>query len=262
MTQTNTTNILVFVKSTADEFDLRQSVRATWANSRCFTKNGIKAQIYFTLGRGNSSNWNESLIQHRILLESKQYHDILQFDFIESYYNLTRKLIGTIQYAAFHCFTSKFIILIDHDFIVNPVNLAKFLLNISDAQYPRYVAGHVIRNAKPFRTNTSKWSIAKKVYPFDFYPAYPLGGTIIFSRPVTIELNKKLIHMKLFPFDDVLLGIVLAKMKISIFPIKNILVSKYPLNFRRQFLTAQTNGVPRLMVNTWKSLRFTDMCIL
>ncbi|CAH8830923.1 unnamed protein product [Trichobilharzia szidati] len=261
VTQTNTTNILVFVKSTANEFDLRQSVRATWANSQCFTRYGIKAYIYFTLGRGNSSNWNESLMQYRILLESKQYQDILQFDFVESYYNLTRKLIGTIQYATFHCFTSKFIVLIDHDFIVNPVNLAKFLLNISDAQYPRYVAGHVIKNAKPFRTNKSKWFISKTVFPFNSYPSYPLGGTIIFSRPVISELNKKLIHMKLFPFDDVLLGIVLQKMKIPIFFIKNIFLSKYPLDFRRQFLTAQTNGVPSIMVNTWKSLRFTDMCI-
>ncbi|CAH8290834.1 unnamed protein product [Heterobilharzia americana] len=258
----NETNILLFIKSTIDQFELRQSLRNTWANYKCYIKYGIRAYIYFTLGRQNISAWNtSSLIQSRIFYEHKIYQDILQFDFIESYYNVTRKLIGTIEYATLHCFNAKFILLIDQDFIVNPMNLAKYLSNINTIEYTRYVGGYIIQHAVPFRNENSKWFISNRNFPFNSYPSYPIGGTIIFSRPVVITLNKILRHMKLFPFDDVLIGIILEKLQIPIVHIKNIFFEKYISNVRQQFITLHTYDNANILFNIWKSLRFYDMCI-
>lgn len=82
------------------------------------------------------------------MIEHKQYNDIIQFNFIENYYNLTRKLIGTIEYATLHCLNTIFIIFIDEDFIVNPIHLIKLLLNINHIDYSIYIRGYVIKNGK------------------------------------------------------------------------------------------------------------------
>ncbi|TNN19831.1 Beta-1,3-galactosyltransferase 1 [Schistosoma japonicum] len=256
----NLTYIIIFIKSTLDEFELRQSLRKTWANTQCYIKYGIKPHIYFTLGRENLSTWSNASLQSKILIEHKQYHDILQFDFIESYYNLTRKLIGTIEYATVHCPIAKFILFIDQDFIVNPFNLAKYFFSIHNQQYTTFVAGYVIKNAKPFRLLNSKWFISKHIYPFKSYPNYPIGGTIIFSRPVIIALNKKLRNVQLFPFDDVLIGIILEKLEISIHHLSSILLSNNIIDIRQQFMTAHFKGISYLLINIWKSLRLDEQC--
>ncbi|CAH8444553.1 unnamed protein product [Schistosoma turkestanicum] len=262
ITNKNLTNIIIFIKSTVHEFELRRSLRNTWANVQCYTRYTIRPHIYFTLGRENSSNWINATIQSKLLVEHEQYHDILQFNFIESYYNLTRKLIGSIEYyATFHCSNAKFVIFIDQDFIVNPANLAKFLLSITKTQYSKLVAGYVIKNAKPFRALNSKWFISRQIYPFDSYPDYPLGGTMIFSRPVIITMNEQLRHMRLFPFDDVLIGIILEKLKIPIIHLENILPSNSMIDIRRPFITAHFKGNSHLLINVWKSLRFDKLCL-
>ncbi|KAK4472447.1 hypothetical protein MN116_003700 [Schistosoma mekongi] len=257
----NLTYIMIFIKSTFDKFELRQSLRKTWANTQCYIKYGIKPYIYFTLGRENLSSWSNASLQSKILVEHKQYHDILQFDFIESYYNLTRKFIGTIEYATVHCSIAKFILFIDQDFIVNPFNLVKYLLSIHNRQYKTFVAGYIIKNAKPIRLLNSKWFISKYIYPFKFYPYYPIGGTIIFSRPVIIALNKKLQYIKLFPFDDVLIGIILEKLEISINHLSSILLTNNIIDIRQQFLTAHSKGISYLLINIWKSLRLHEQCL-
>lgn len=76
---------------------------------------------------------------------------------------------------------------------------------------------------KPFREINSKWYISKFIYPFDYYPNYPHGGTIIISRSLIIQLNQLLYSIELFPSDNVLIGIVLDKLNISIIHIENIL---------------------------------------
>ncbi|CAH8448753.1 unnamed protein product [Schistosoma rodhaini] len=256
----NITNIIIFIKSTYNKFKLRQTLRNTWANSKCYLKYGIQPYIYFTLGRENSSQWFNSTIQIKLFQEHQQYNDLIQFNFIENYYNLTRKLIGTIEYAKFHCIHTKFIIIIDQDFIINPLNLIKLLLNITKLQYNTYISGYVIKKGIPFRIKTNKWFISKYKYPFKYYPNYPLGGTIIMSRPVMYHLYELLRHIKLFPFDDVLIGIVLDKLNITIHHIDNILLTNYIMNYRKQFITAHYKDISYLLMNLWKSLRFDKLC--
>ncbi|CAH8475265.1 unnamed protein product [Schistosoma bovis] len=256
----NLTHIIIFIKSTINKFELRQALRNTWANKKCYIHYGIYAYIYFTLGRENLTHWFNSTIQSKLLIEHKQFNDIIQFNFIESYYNLTRKLIGTIEYATLHCLNTKFIIIIDEDFIVNPIHLIKLLLNINHKDYSTYISGHVIKNSSPFREINSKWYMPKFIYPFDNYPNYPLGGTIIISRSLINQLNQLLYSIELFPFDDVLIGIVLDKLNISIIHIENILFSKNIIDFRRKFVTAHFKGTSYLLINLWKSLRLDKLC--
>ncbi|VDP81554.1 unnamed protein product [Schistosoma mattheei] len=210
--------------------------------------------------RENLTHWFNSTIQSKLLIEHKQYNDIIQFNFIENYYNLTRKLIGTIEYATLHCLNTKFIIIIDEDFIVNPIHLIKLLLNINHIDYSTYISGYVIKNGIPFREINSKWYISKFIYPFDYYPNYPLGGTIIISRSLINQLNQLLYSIELFPFDDVLIGIVLDKLNISIIHIENILFSKNIIDFRQKFITAHFKGTSHLLINLWKSLRLDKLC--
>ncbi|VDP45306.1 unnamed protein product [Schistosoma margrebowiei] len=229
----NLTHIIIFIKSRINKFELR---------------------------RENLTHWFNSTIQSKLLLEHKQYNDIIQFNFIENYYNLTRKLIGTIEYATLHCLNTKFILIIDEDFIVNPIHLIKLLLNINHIDYSTYISGYVIKNGIPFREINSKWYISKFIYPFDYYPNYPLGGTIIISRSLINQLNQLLYSIELFPFDDVLIGIVLNKLNISIIHIENILFSKNIIDFRQKFITAHFKGISYLLMNLWKSLRLDKLC--
>lgn len=123
--------VVYIVKSALTNFQNRISIRNSWGFEKRFSDVAIRT--VFVLGVDNS----DLSLQEKINLESKQYGDILQVNFTDSYYNNTLKTMTAIKWAVSYCSNSKFYLFVDDDYYVSTRNLLQFLRN--PVNYPAYL---------------------------------------------------------------------------------------------------------------------------
>ncbi|KAM8945937.1 UDP-GlcNAc:betaGal beta-1,3-N-acetylglucosaminyltransferase 9 [Pelodytes ibericus] len=202
--------LLIAVKSIVEDFDRRESVRKTWGKEGLV--NGVRVRRVFLLGIPKNktavSLW-ESLLQQ----ESHYYKDILLWDFLDTFFNLTLKEIHFLSWAETFCENVKFIFKGDADVFVNVENLINFLQN-QNASEDLFV-GDIINHAKPIRSKKSKYYIPETMYGLGMYPAYAGGGGFLMSGVTMKRLSQACNEVELFPIDDVFLGMCLQRINIT-----------------------------------------------
>ncbi|KAM4018376.1 UDP-GlcNAc:betaGal beta-1,3-N-acetylglucosaminyltransferase 9 [Anomaloglossus baeobatrachus] len=202
--------LLIAVKSIVEDFDRRESVRKTWGREGVI--NGARVRRVFLLGIPRNktavSMW-ESLLQQ----ESHYYKDILLWNFLDTFFNLTLKEIHFLSWAEEHCNNVKFIFKGDADVFVNVENLINFLQS-QDPAADLFV-GDIINNAKPIRSKKSKYYIPETMYGLGMYPAYAGGGGFLMSGVTMKKLAKSCNEVELFPIDDVFLGMCLQRINLT-----------------------------------------------
>ncbi|XP_063801494.1 UDP-GlcNAc:betaGal beta-1,3-N-acetylglucosaminyltransferase 9 [Pseudophryne corroboree] len=204
------TFLLIAVKSIVEDFDRRESVRKTWGREGII--NGARVRRIFLLGTPRNktavSMW-ESLMQH----ESHYYKDILLWDFLDTFFNLTLKEIHFLSWAEDFCSNVKFIFKGDADVFVNVENLIHFL-QTQDSSGDLFV-GDIINHAKPIRSKKSKYYIPETMYGLGIYPAYAGGGGFLMSGVTMRKLSQSCKEVELFPIDDVFLGMCLQRINLT-----------------------------------------------
>lgn len=120
--------ITFIVKSAMPNFEHRLAIRQTWGYEQRFSD--IIIRTVFMVGVSN----NQELQKH-IKIESKQYHDIVQSNFEDTYFNNTIKTMMGFKWAVEVCPTSKFYFFVDDDYYVSPKNILRFIENPEN--YPR-----------------------------------------------------------------------------------------------------------------------------
>ena len=119
--------LLVLILGAVDNVQMRMSHRETWAN---VTKvNGGKIEFAFVHGRTLDKNAEISLA-----MESNVFDDIIQFDFIDSYRNLTMKTILSFRWTLKYCPQATFVVRTMDDVIIN---LFQLLSILEDAVPPK-----------------------------------------------------------------------------------------------------------------------------
>ncbi|KAG8563235.1 hypothetical protein GDO81_015986 [Engystomops pustulosus] len=206
----NESFLLIAVKSIVEDFDRRESVRKTWGREGVI--NGARVRRVFLLGTPRNktaiSMW-ESLMQQ----ESHYYKDILLWDFLDTFFNLTLKEIHFLSWAEKYCSNVKFIFKGDADVFVNVENLIHFL-QTQDPSGDLFV-GDIINNAKPIRSKKSKYFIPETMYGLGMYPAYAGGGGFLMSGVTMKKLSDSCNEVELFPIDDVFLGMCLQRINLT-----------------------------------------------
>jgi len=203
--QSNSSIYLLFlVKSAAANFQYRMDIRNTWGNESLWSSFG--ARTVFVLGKHKLAT-----VQSKIDKEIELFHDVIQIDFIDNYYNNTFKTIGGYQWILHFCNNSKFVLAVDDDYFVAPERIVKFLSNLTSSESEGLYFGH-IGNPYPPRDRSDRWYIPIKDYPYDLYPPFLSGGAILMSRRVAMEISIGFLYTKYFKYDDVYLGIVLFKL--------------------------------------------------
>lgn len=81
------TTLIALVTSGGGNFERRMAIRKTWANNQLFP--GL--ETVFIMGKSVNETINEKLIN-----ESRIYGDIVQEDYIDTYWNLTIKTVTNI----------------------------------------------------------------------------------------------------------------------------------------------------------------------
>ncbi|XP_061178784.1 beta-1,3-galactosyltransferase 1-like isoform X1 [Saccostrea echinata] len=200
--------LLILIKSSRDNFHLRQTIR--WRTKhKTFKKWRRRVRIVFLLGYSFNET-NDDLSK-----ESAMFKDIVQEDFLDSYRNLTYKTVMGYRWATRYCPIATHILYQDDDFHFNVENVFSYLRQ--QANPDSVYIGYYINDSPPDRHNTSKYFMSYDDYPHRYYPPYFPGGAYFVSMNIAQKFVKVFPYVKHMAIDDVFLGIVAYKLNVTLY---------------------------------------------
>lgn len=127
---------LVFIiKSAMHHFGRRKAIRQSWGFEKRFSDVAIRT--VFIVGISEGTTLQQKDLQNSIDKESEQFGDIVQGEFIDSYYNNTIKTMMGLKWAIEYCPRSRFFMFVDDDYYVSTKNVLRFLRD--PVNYPEYL---------------------------------------------------------------------------------------------------------------------------
>ncbi|XP_054156769.1 beta-1,3-galactosyltransferase 5-like [Oppia nitens] len=170
--------ILSAGQSTGKYFDFRQELRSGWVGVMKSRNIGV----WFALGLNNNQTVNEEL-----LIESNKYNDIIQFGFVDNYYNLTLKAIAIQRWLHRYCPSVKYGLKADDDIFVNVDLLLKVL-----SDFETGISGSLLKNSYVIRDVGHKWYIPEKYLSRDKFPDYTMGSAYLADNVTRDQLLRQL----------------------------------------------------------------------
>ncbi|XP_036390205.1 UDP-GlcNAc:betaGal beta-1,3-N-acetylglucosaminyltransferase 7, like [Megalops cyprinoides] len=205
-------HLLVVVKSVIEQHDRREAVRKTWGKEQVI--DGKKIKTLFLIGSPSTGKDTKNL-QKLIQYEDRIYGDILQWDFMDTFFNLTLKEVNFLKWFNTYCPRVKFIFKGDDDVFVNTNNLVELIGFKTEEQKVRNLfVGDTISKAIPIRNRQSKYYIPRELFDKP-YPPYVGGGGFVMSSEVARRLFTASEDLELYPIDDVFLGMCLQRIRVA-----------------------------------------------
>ncbi|MCJ8737581.1 hypothetical protein PDJAM_G00025650 [Pangasius djambal] len=259
-------HLLMVIKSIISQHDRREVIRQTWGKEQVV--DGKKIKMLFLLG--TSSNEAEKA-NHQKLLEFEDYiyGDILQWDFMDTFFNLTLKETHFLKWFSTYCGNVRYIFKGDDDVFVNVMNILEYLESSKNTK--DLFAGDVLFKAKPIRKKENKYYIPPALYNKTHYPPYAGGGGFLMDGPLAQRLYLASETLELFPIDDVFLGMCLEMLQVT--PIKHnafktfglLKDKKSKLNNEPCFFKSMIvvhKLLPQALLNMWRLVHSELVCTL
>lgn len=206
--------LLMVIKSVATQHDRREVIRKTWGKEQVV--DGKRIKTLFLLGKP-SHEAERANHQKLVEYESHIYGDILQWDFLDSFFNLTLKETHFLKWFHTYCPSVRYVFKGDDDVFVSVENIFEFL---ESSSHPKNLfVGDVIFKAKPIRKKENKYYIPQALYNKTHYPPYAGGGGFLMEGTLARRLHWVADTLELYPIDDVFLGMCLEVLQVT--PIKH-----------------------------------------
>lgn len=228
--------IIVMIKSALHHFELRQIIRETWTKDL----SSINATYFFTVGKTSpklpKNNYTE------INNEIQNNQDMIVADIIDSYYNVTKKVVIGMNFVVEKCTFAEYVIHVDDDTYVSPHRFQQFIFsqirrkfsnNNDDSNYIDCGANvhqalssrQVIRPKTKIGNQFPEWAIAKDKYSNDHWPAFCSGncyGMPISTYKKAFNYSINIDFTNIEKLDDVILtGIVRAQNKWNMYQVSD-----------------------------------------
>ncbi|KAK3578342.1 hypothetical protein CHS0354_039049 [Potamilus streckersoni] len=190
-------SLLIFVLSLPKAKEERQAIRKTWgsvANRSHFFFN-ISTKIVFVLGQMADAGILQVLQD-----ESNEYKDMVQIDFIESRYNLTRKMMHGLRWVKTYCKSIKYILKADDDTFINVARLSDYLLRDADINNDT-IHGFMYRTGGTV-LREGKYAVKEEELPSPRYPPYVSGTAYILPYNVISNMLDLAERLPYCPVDD------------------------------------------------------------
>ncbi|KAL1022456.1 hypothetical protein UPYG_G00027860 [Umbra pygmaea] len=205
--------LLLFVKSSPENFGRRQAIRATWGNETYSERElRVTIRVVYVLGVHPDIQQRDRM-QRMLLKEDQVYRDLVQQDFLDTFHNLTMKLVLQFRWSHAYCSNARFLMSADDDVFVHLPNLVSYLQDVSQRGVRDLWVGHVHRGAPPVRQKSSKYHVPYELYRWPSYPDYTAGAGYVISGDVASKLYQATLSLKASLYiDDVFMGICASAM--------------------------------------------------
>ncbi|XP_061691367.1 N-acetyllactosaminide beta-1,3-N-acetylglucosaminyltransferase 2-like [Syngnathoides biaculeatus] len=220
--------LLLAIKSTELNFKNREAIRQTWGqvgwvatrrkNSSRKQEIGGYIRRVFLIGKENPQDSGGD-VSELLRTEGQNYGDIVQWNFSDTFFNLTLKDVLFWKWFSRHCSQTRFVFKGDDDVFVNMPNMMTYLLEQLEKPHAEhtineFMVGDVIGGALPNRVNQSKYFVPESFYS-GLYPTYAGGGGVLYSGQMAKNLQEISGRVHLFPIDDVFVGMCMARLNIN-----------------------------------------------
>ncbi|XP_040891690.1 N-acetyllactosaminide beta-1,3-N-acetylglucosaminyltransferase 2a isoform X2 [Toxotes jaculatrix] len=200
--------LLLVVKSLTPHFDRRQAIRQSWGRVGVLANRTVAT--VFLLGNTMPVDHFPDLLG-MLGHEAGLHKDILQWDYRDTFFNLTLKEVLFLEWFSQNCPHAQFILKGDDDVFVNTLRIIDFLEGLSETKARDLFLGDVISNAGPHRDRKLKYFIPESVFVGQ-YPPYAGGGGYLYSGELALRLHNISRQVVLYPIDDVYTGMCLKKL--------------------------------------------------
>lgn len=223
--ETKAPMLFMAIKSQVGNFENRQAIRETWGRTGWVQEEAggkmWQVRTVFLLGRQDIATGPHPDLKALLELESSLHKDILQWDFRDTFFNLTLKDVLFWDWLSVHCPRAHFIFKGDDDVFVRTGALLDYLnehhsplQETNKKVRDDFLVGDVITNAWPSRQPTAKYYIPESFYK-GVYPTYAGGGGVVYSGTLAMRLRVVSHWVSLFPIDDVYMGMCLQRLGVS-----------------------------------------------
>ncbi|KAB5559240.1 hypothetical protein PHYPO_G00026690 [Pangasianodon hypophthalmus] len=200
--------LLLFVKTSPENFLRRQAIRSTWGNQTYIKKElGVNVKVVFVMGIHPDGHKRDA-IQKQLQAEDQIHRDLVQQAFMDTFHNLTMKLLLQFRWAHANCAHAQFLMSADDDIFVHLPNLVRSLQELSAQGVVDLWVGHVHRGAPPIRRKDSKYYMPVQMYQWSSYPDYTAGAGYVVSGDVATKIYQATLSLNAsLHIDDVFMGI-------------------------------------------------------
>lgn len=197
------------VPSAANNFEQRQRVRNTWGSAPSTYKD---KRVFFFLGIPT-----DETIQEDIETENLKFGDIVQANFIDTYYNLTYKSLSMLYWAHYRMsdgrFRPKWILKCDDDNFMDIFQVETYMHT-----FDRLQGSHIIcskrEEAVPSRVDkNSTWFVDFDTWPEPLWPPCCFGPAYFLTPEAVGKLlaAHEAANNPFLPFEDIYITGVLAR---------------------------------------------------
>ncbi|XP_064417192.1 beta-1,3-galactosyltransferase 2-like [Latimeria chalumnae] len=240
--------LVLLIPTRPAEASDRSAIRETWGNETLIP--GVTIIRLFFLGLPVTM---VKPLQQHLEKESAVHHDIIQTDFLDTYFNLTIKIMTAMERLVDFCPGADYAMKVDADMFLNSEKLVKSLLNPDIPTRQNYFTGIPFIDCIPICHKDSKWYMPEHVFPGKVYPPFCVGPGYVFSVNVVQEILDASHIVKPVHLEDVYIVTIEE-------PLKKYLEeesSVYHDIIQRDFLDTYNN----LTIKTMTSLEWlTDFC--
>ena len=156
---------IAFVILAPHHFDKRDLIRQTWGNRTL----SPDFKLIFTIGMSTNKTVNKNIED-----EFNLHKDILQINnFIDSYFNMTTKIMKSLKWITEHCSNAKYILRINDDVVVNTHHLIEHFAN--KPYELNQIFGYGIYGVGPIQWKDNKFYVSEKEYSPSRYDDYIEG---------------------------------------------------------------------------------------
>ncbi|XP_070584839.1 acetylgalactosaminyl-O-glycosyl-glycoprotein beta-1,3-N-acetylglucosaminyltransferase-like [Erythrolamprus reginae] len=182
--------LLLAIKSHPASSGRRATLRRTWAQTA--EVGGFWLQPLFLLG----ATPNEKLVK-LVAEESREFGDILMWDFVESHHNMVLKDRCFLRWAHGHCQWAAFVLNGDDDMFVNPPALTKFLRQTPNISH--FIHGHI--HYHPAVKRIGRDAIPVLLFPMTHYPHFAREKGFLVPGSALPALYRASLMLPTFPLS-------------------------------------------------------------
>ncbi|NWU99265.1 B3GN6 acetylglucosaminyltransferase, partial [Upupa epops] len=216
-------SLLLAIKSSPINYSRRQAIRRTWGSERTFE--GASIRRVFLLGVSPDGR-RLPLLNRLLRREQREFGDVLQWDFHDTFFNLSLKQVLFHSWLEENCPGVRFVFNGDDDVFVNTDNVVRFIAarreeeeekkkkkeeEEEEEEEQHLMVGSVLIGTGPIRQRNSKYFIPVELQPSERYPPYCSGGGMLMSGFTARVISRESRHVAIFPIDDVYLGMCLER---------------------------------------------------